>query len=67
MNKILPRLKAMPMRDLMMRTGLSRRALQMIRAGRNPNPKSRVMLARVARGIRREYLKSPPTFDGLRT
>jgi hypothetical protein len=49
-NKILPKLKAMPMRDLMMRTGLSRRALQMIRAGRNPNPQSRVMLARVARG-----------------
>jgi len=36
-TRILPLLKAMPLRDLAQRSGLSRRALQMIRAGRRPN------------------------------
>ncbi len=35
--EILPQLKAMPMRELMERSGLSRRALQLIRAGRRPS------------------------------
>ncbi|MGB9650707.1 MAG: hypothetical protein WCB01_02800, partial [Candidatus Cybelea sp.] len=44
---ILPRLKAMPIQELMLRSGLSRRALQMIRAGRRPNQANRRVLAKV--------------------
>ncbi len=36
-TKILPKLKAMPMRELMERTGLPRSTLQAIRAGRRPH------------------------------
>jgi hypothetical protein len=44
-TEILPGLKAIPMTELMERTGLSRRALQMIRAGRRPNSENRLILA----------------------
>lgn len=44
---ILPRLRAVSMRVLMERSGLSRRALQVIRAGRRPNAKNRSKLVRV--------------------
>ncbi len=47
MTAILPRLKAIPIRELMRRSGLSRRALQMIRAGRRPNQANRRILAKV--------------------
>jgi hypothetical protein len=43
-TRVLPSLRAMPIRELMQRSGLSRRALQMIRAGRNPSPANRSML-----------------------
>lgn len=36
MTKILPKVKAMPLRELMDRTGLSRSTIQAIRAGRRP-------------------------------
>ena len=39
-TKILPKLKAMPLRELMERTGLPRSTLQAIRAGRRPRPKT---------------------------
>ena len=39
-TEILPQLKALPIRELMRRSRLSRRAVQMIRAGRRPNPKN---------------------------
>lgn len=35
--RILPRLRKMPLRDLIRRTGMSRRAIYMIRAGRKPS------------------------------
>ena len=41
---VLPKLRAMPMAELIRRTGLSRRALQMIRAGRKPNPRNEARL-----------------------
>jgi hypothetical protein len=47
MTRILPKLKAMPMRELMEKSGLSERALQMIRAGRRPNQANRHILAKV--------------------
>jgi hypothetical protein len=43
-TKILPKLKAMPMRELMERSGLSRATLQAIRAGRRPHPTNRAKL-----------------------
>ena len=39
-TKILPRLKAVPLRELMQRTGLPRSTLQAIRAGRRPHPQT---------------------------
>lgn len=48
-TKILPRLKAMPMRELMERSGLPRSTLQAIRAGRRPHPERAKLLAAVAR------------------
>ena len=44
---ILPRLKSFPMSELMERTGLSRRALQMIRAGRQPSLRNMIALSRI--------------------
>ena len=43
-TKVLPKLKRLPMRELMERTGLSERGLQMIRAGRRPNAKNKAQL-----------------------
>jgi hypothetical protein len=43
-TKILPKLKAMPLRELMERTGLPRSTLQAIRAGRRPHRGSRTLL-----------------------
>ncbi len=45
-TKILPRLRAMPLRELMECTGLPRSTLQAIRAGRRPHPKNTVILAK---------------------
>lgn len=45
--RILPRLKAMPMRELTERSGLPRSTLQAIRAGRKPHPANRVRLGHV--------------------
>ena len=39
-TEILPALKAMPMHELMERSGLSRRTLQMIRSGRRARPEN---------------------------
>jgi hypothetical protein len=39
-TKVLPRLKAMPLRQLMERTGLPRSTLQAIRAGRRPHARN---------------------------
>jgi|HubBroStandDraft_6_1064221.scaffolds.fasta_scaffold08670_5 hypothetical protein len=47
-TKILPRLRAMPLPELIERSGLSRRALQKVRSGRSPNPKNRAKLERIA-------------------
>ena len=47
-HNILPCLKALPMQELMDLTGLSRRALQMIRAGRKPQRANATLLAKVA-------------------
>ena len=44
-TQVMLALKAMPMSELMRRSGLSRRALQMIRAGRRPNAKNVALLA----------------------
>jgi len=44
-TKILPKLKAMPMRQLMQRTGLPRSTLQAIRAGRMPHKKRMAKIA----------------------
>jgi hypothetical protein len=52
-TRILPKLKSMPMQELMQCSGLSRRALQMIRSGRLPNPKNRAKLELVALSSRR--------------
>ena len=46
---ILPKLKAMSTRELMEKSGLSERALQMIRAGRRPSSRNRLVLARVVK------------------
>jgi hypothetical protein len=46
-TKILPRLKAMPMRELMTKTGLPRSTLQAIRAGRRPHSRTRAKLLAV--------------------
>jgi len=42
---ILPRLRAMPLPELIRRSGLSRRALQMIRGGRRPNANNAKLLS----------------------
>ena len=47
-TKTLPRLRAMPLAELIERSGLSRRALQKVRSGRSPNPKNRAKLERIA-------------------
>ena len=47
-TKVLPKLKAMPLRELMERTGLARSTLQAIRAGRSPQPGNRARLAQVS-------------------
>lgn len=47
-TKILPALRAMPMQNLIERSRLSRRALQMIRAGRRPSAKNVSILSAVA-------------------
>ncbi|MFY9738696.1 MAG: hypothetical protein WAK11_06540, partial [Candidatus Cybelea sp.] len=46
---ILPKLKVTSIRELMEKSGLSERALQMIRAGRRPSPRNRLVLARVVK------------------
>ena len=48
-TKWLPILKAMPMPELIKRSGLSRRALYMIRAGRRPQPENAANLKSIAR------------------
>ncbi len=42
-TRILPKLKAMPLRELMQRTGLPRSTLQAVRAGRRPHQKNRAI------------------------
>ena len=49
MTKWLPILKAMPMEELMERSGLSRRALYMIRAGRRPQLENVANLKSIAK------------------
>ncbi len=46
-TNILPRLKAMPLRELMERSGLPRSTLQAIRAGRRPHLRNRIALRTV--------------------
>jgi hypothetical protein len=48
-TKWLPILKAMSVEELMKRSGLSRRALYMIRAGRRPQPENALTLKSIAR------------------
>ena len=48
-TKLLPKLKVTSIRELMEKSGLSERALQMIRAGRRPSPRNRLVLARVVK------------------
>ncbi len=48
-TKVLPIIKAVPLPRLQELAGLSRRALQMIRAGRRPHAKNMVILRRIAR------------------
>jgi hypothetical protein len=48
-TKVLPVLKAMPLRKLIEQSRLSRRALQMIRAGRTPSPCNRALLVHIAK------------------
>ena len=48
-TRILPILKAMPIEELIKRSGLSRRALYMIRAGRRPQPENAANLKSIAR------------------
>jgi hypothetical protein len=43
-----PALKAMPLRELQKKSGLSRATLQAIRAGRRPHPKNQSMLRTIA-------------------
>lgn len=45
-QNILPSLKAMPLSKLQKLTGISRAALQAIRAGRMPHPRNRARLVR---------------------
>jgi len=47
--KTLPALKKIPMAVLLKESGMSRRALQMIRAGRRPYPKNQERLAAIVR------------------
>ncbi len=47
-TKILPKLKAIRLRELMERTGLPRSTLQAIRAGRKPHLKNRTILRQLA-------------------
>jgi hypothetical protein len=49
-TKILPKLKAMPLRELMEKTGLPRSTLQAIRAGRRPRAANAARLSRVEKG-----------------
>ena len=51
-TNVLPLLRALPMPDLMARSGLSRRALQMIRAGRRPNNRNSRLLQNLIRNVR---------------
>jgi hypothetical protein len=48
-TKWLPILKAMPIEELIERSGLSRRALYMIRAGRRPQPENAATLKSIAK------------------
>jgi hypothetical protein len=48
---VLPKLRTMPMQELMQRSGLSHRALQMIRGGRRPNPGNRTKLQLIATNL----------------
>jgi hypothetical protein len=47
-TKILPKLRAMPLRELVQKTGLPRSTLQAIRAGRRPHRGNRVFLEKLA-------------------
>jgi hypothetical protein len=47
-TKILPKLRAMPLRKLMERSGLPRATLQAIRAGRRPQRRKRALLRTIA-------------------
>jgi hypothetical protein len=51
---ILPKLKAMPMQELIEQSGLSRRALQMIRAGRRPASRNQHLLSAIVQSVRSE-------------
>ena len=57
-TRILPILKAMPLSELIERSGFSRRALQMIRAGRRPNPDNGTVLAQIA-SLKERTSRSP--------
>jgi len=48
---VLPKLKAMPLRELMERTGLPRSTLKAIRAGRRPHPGNARRLAQIVRSV----------------
>jgi hypothetical protein len=62
-TKILPRIKTMPLRELMERTGLPRSTLQAIRAGRRPHSRALNQLKYVACRISRiaEHFRAVPT------
>lgn len=53
-TKVLPKLKAMPMRELMKQTGLPRSTLKAIRAGRRPHASNGEVLRVAAREWHRE-------------
>lgn len=51
-TKVLPMLKAMPMRELMELSGMSRAALKAIRAGRRPHEGNAVRLTQIVKSAR---------------
>ena len=61
-TKILPKLKAMPMRELIEQTGLSRSTLQAIRAGRRPHPKVNYNWSRYYRLVINTWSYCAPAF-----
>lgn len=56
MTETLPKLRAMPMQELIEQSGLSRRALQMIRAGRRPASRNQHLLSAIVQSVRSERM-----------